>query len=143
MTSRPSPPERPVILLVEDEEPVRELIANVLEQHGFDVIVAASSEEGLRLERDHHVDLLLSDVMLPGQNGFYLASQILEHSPHIRVMFMSGYTGESSIASAGLDPDTPLIAKPFKLVDLVNRIRATLGVSARRASNSSASSRPT
>ena len=97
----------------------------------------------MRLEHDHHVDLLLSDVMLPGQDGFHLARQILERSPHVRVMFMSGYTGESNVATSGLDPETPLIQKPFKLVDLVDRIRDTLGVSALRAIDKSPSSPPT
>lgn len=122
--SRP-PTARPVVLLVEDEEPVRRLIGSMLERHGFDVVMAASGEEGLRLEQERRIDLLLSDVMLPGRNGFQVASEIRQRSPHVRVIFMSGYAGEAMPAT-GLDSDTALIQKPFKMADLMTCIRDAL-----------------
>jgi two-component system, cell cycle sensor histidine kinase and response regulator CckA len=115
---------RPVVLLVEDDDPVRELIGRALRANGFDVVAAASGEEALDLEPTRSVDLLLSDVMLPNQNGFQVASQIRQRSPHIPVIFMSGYYDQAVAEAAHLDISTTILQKPFAVADLLAHLRA-------------------
>ena len=119
-------PTRPVILLVEDDDPVRELIGRALRANGFDVVAAASGEEALDLEHDRHVDVLLSDVMLPNQNGFEVANQIHARSPRIPIVFMSGYYDEAVAEAAHLDISSTILQKPFAMADLLDHLRAAL-----------------
>ena len=119
-----APPTRPVVLLVEDDDPVRELIARALRANGFDVMAAASGEEALELEPTRHVDMLLSDVLLPNQNGFEVASQIHRRSPHIPVVFMSGYYDPTVAEAAHLDIGSTILLKPFAMADLLAHLRA-------------------
>ena len=117
-------PTRPVILLVEDDDSVRELIGRALRANGFDVVAAASGEEALDLEHDRHVDVLLSDVMLPNQNGFEVANQIHARSPRIPIVFMSGYYDQAVAEAAHLDISSTILQKPFAMADLLEHLRA-------------------
>lgn len=117
-------PTRPVILLVEDDDPVRELIGRALRANGFEVVAAASGEEALDLEHDRHVDVLLSDVMLPNQNGFEVANQIHARSPRIPIVFMSGYYDQAVAEAAHLDISSTILQKPFAMADLLEHLRA-------------------
>ena len=114
---------RPVVLLIEDDDPVRELIGRALRANGFEVMAAASGEEALDLEPTRHVDLLLSDVMLPNQNGFEVANQIRSRSPHIPVVFMSGYYDQAVAEAAHLDITSTILQKPFAMADLMAHLR--------------------
>ena len=114
---------RPVVLLIEDDDPVRELIGRALRANGFEVVAAASGEEALDLEPTRHVDLLLSDVMLPNQNGFEVANQIRSRSPHIPVVFMSGYYDQVVAEAAHLDITSTILQKPFAMADLMAHLR--------------------
>jgi DNA-binding response OmpR family regulator len=124
-----APPTRPVVLLVEDDDPVRELIGRALRANGFEVVAAASGEEALDLEHDRHVDLLLSDVLLPNQNGFEVANQIRARSPHIPVVFMSGYYDQAVAEAAHLDISSTILQKPFAMADLLEHLRAAYAAS--------------
>ena len=124
-----APPTRPVILLVEDDDPVRELIGRALRANGFEVVAAASGEEALDLELDRHVDLLLSDVLLPNQNGFEIANQIHARSPHIPIVFMSGYYDQAVAEAAHLDISSTILQKPFAMADLLDHLRAAYAAS--------------
>jgi len=119
-----APPTRPVVLLVEDDDPVRELIARALRANGFEVLAAASGEEALDLEVGRQVDLLLSDVLLPRQNGFETANQIHSRSPHIPIVFMSGYYDQAVAEAAHLDITSTILQKPFAMADLLEHLRA-------------------
>ena len=119
-----APPTRPVVLLIEDDDPVRELIARALRVNGFEVMAAASGEEALELEPTRHVDMLLSDVLLPNQNGFEVANQIRRRSPHIPVVFMSGYYDQAVAEAAHLDIGSTILQKPFAMADLLAHLRA-------------------
>jgi two-component system cell cycle sensor histidine kinase/response regulator CckA len=129
-----APPTRPVVLLVEDDDPVRELIGRALRANGFDVVAAASGEEALELELGRHVDVLLSDVLLPNQNGFETANQIHARSPHIPIVFMSGYYDQAVAEAAHLDISSTILQKPFAMADLLAHLRAAYA--ARRMSES-------
>lgn len=124
-----APPTRPVVLLVEDDDPVRELIARALRANGFDVVAAASGEEALDLELGRHVDLLLSDVMLPNQNGFETAHQIHARSPKIPIVFMSGYYDQAVAEAAHLDITSTILQKPFAMADLLAHLQAAYAAS--------------
>lgn len=109
---------------MEDDDPVRELIGRALRANGFDVMAAASGEEALDLELDRHVDLVLSDVLLPNQNGFEIAHQIHSRSPHIPIVFMSGYYDQAVAEAAHLDISSTILQKPFAMADLLEHLRA-------------------
>ena len=122
------PPAGPVVLLIEDDDAVRELIGRALRADGFDVIAAASGEEALDLEAGCPVDLLLSDVMLPKQNGFEVARQIRRRSPRLPIVFMSAYYDQAVAEAAHLDITSTILQKPFAMADLVAHLRAVYDV---------------
>jgi two-component system cell cycle sensor histidine kinase/response regulator CckA len=114
-----------VVLLVEDEDAVRELLVAVLERAGFEVYPASTAEEALELERRRRFDVLLTDVLLPHVTGPELAREIRRRSPHMRVLFMSGYAGDTlDAAESGAPP--AFIQKPFSSRALVERVRELL-----------------
>ena len=116
------------ILLVEDNEQVRQLTSEVLADSGYSVLLAASPEEALVLCRGNHPDiqLLVTDVILPGMNGPQLAAQVKQISPHTRVLFVSGYTSNAIVHYGVLDPGLWFLAKPFSLSELVAKVRQVL-----------------
>jgi two-component system cell cycle sensor histidine kinase/response regulator CckA len=113
---------RPVVLLVEDDEPVRELLARLLADRGLEVLAVSSGEEALDVERGRRIDLMLSDVMLPGQNGFEVARLIRQRSPQMRILFMSGYVNQNAARADEFDLDAMLLQKPFTVADLMVRV---------------------
>ena len=82
------------ILLVEDEDIVRALLCEILERNGYEVLACSLPEEGIEVSMWHggQIDLLLTDVVMPGMDGQQMANRILEKLPELRVIFMSGYT---------------------------------------------------
>ena len=116
------------ILLVEDNEQVRQLTSSVLADCGYKVLPAASPEEGLALCRAHHPDiqLLVTDVILPGMNGPQLAEQVKQISPRTRVLYVSGYTSDAIVHYGVLDAGLWFLAKPFSLSELVAKVREVL-----------------
>lgn len=116
------------ILLVEDEPAVRELAASVLRERGYTVLTASHGQEALRLAREHvdNVQLLLTDVVMPGMNGPDLARQLSQVRPDLKIIFMSGYT-DGIIGQHGiLEPGNVFIQKPFSPRMLVQKIREVL-----------------
>ena len=116
------------ILLVEDDEPVRSVITTILEGHGYRVLSARNGREASRIldgsERD--IQLLLTDVVMPGLTGPELADQIRQVLLETEVLFMSGYT-ESSGRLDGLDEETmALIQKPFSTDQLLRKLKEVL-----------------
>jgi two-component system cell cycle sensor histidine kinase/response regulator CckA len=116
------------ILLVEDAQPLRKLAQAFLEEAGFRVLSAGSGEEALPVAAGcgWPVDLLLTDVVMPGMNGRVLAEQLVPRQPGMKVLYMSGYT-DSFIAGHGvLDPATHLLHKPFTEEVFVRKVREVL-----------------
>lgn len=116
------------ILLVEDAEPLRRLAERFLEAAGFRVLSAASGEEALGIAStcSRHLDLLLTDVVMPGMNGRVLAEQLQPRQSGMKVLYMSGYT-DTFIAGHGvLNPDTHLLHKPFTEEVLIRKVREVL-----------------
>jgi two-component system cell cycle sensor histidine kinase/response regulator CckA len=128
----PSSRGRETILLVEDEQAVRDLICDMLSHSGYIVLEAADGPEALEIcrQRREPIDLLLTDVVMPGMNGRVLARELTALCPHTAVLFMSGYA-ESVIALNGvLEPGAELLAKPFTRESLTRKIREVLDRSA-------------
>ncbi|MGH3130502.1 MAG: response regulator [Gaiellaceae bacterium] len=124
---RPTTAGGETILVVEDEELVRRLIVEVLTEQGYVVLPARNGAEALALAAEQdRIDLVLTDLVMPGINGRELAERLAESHGEARVLFMSGY-GESVIVHRGvLEPETSFIEKPFTLAALAAEVRATL-----------------
>jgi two-component system, cell cycle sensor histidine kinase and response regulator CckA len=116
------------ILLVEDAEALRKLAASFLTSHGFEVLSAPNAEEALRIAAAHagSIQLLVTDVIMPGQNGRVLAERLVFSYPEIKVLYISGYT-DSFIAGHGvLGPESNLLNKPFTEEALIHKVRDVL-----------------
>jgi two-component system, cell cycle sensor histidine kinase and response regulator CckA len=112
------------VLLVEDEEPVRELVRRVLEGAGYLVLAAACPSEAEQLlAANEQIDLMLSDVVMPEMSGYDLALKVRERRPEIRLLFMSGYAHRVSGADA---VDGQLLKKPFAPEQLARAVRNAL-----------------
>jgi signal transduction histidine kinase len=115
------------ILLVEDEASLRDLASRVLRQGGYHVMAVASADEALRAaeERAGAIDLLLTDVVMPGMNGVALASELRRAHPDLSVLFMSGYTGEAAGVYQRVEP-SDVLPKPFSASQLIRRVQDAL-----------------
>ena len=130
------PPEEPAapsapketILVVDDEDGIRALMGKVLAREGYDVIEASSGEEAIEKSRAYWgtIPLLVTDVVMPGMGGVELASQLSAQRFGIRVMFISGYTGQSALSSAQLSQGFEFLQKPFTLSAFLGKVRAIL-----------------
>ena len=116
------------ILVVEDEDAVRELVCRLLKNHGYSVLAFADGSSALEHIREHPglVDLLLTDVVMPKMSGKELADEVAALRSGITTVFMSGYTDELIAQRGVLDRSQTLIRKPFKAQDLLSGIRASL-----------------
>ena len=116
------------ILVVDDEETVRRFSSRVLQKHGFDVVAASTPAEAIAAAdaRRNAIDLLLTDVMMPGMNGRQLAELLLARRPLLRVLFMSGYAENVLATNVGLVPGAAFLGKPFKPKALVSKVREVL-----------------
>jgi CheY-like chemotaxis protein len=112
------------VLVVEDEPVVRSLIVDVLKDLGYTALEAEDGPSGLKvLQTNQRVDLLVTDVGLPGMNGRQVADHARERRPGLRVLFMTGYAENAAVAQGFLDPGMEMITKPFAIEDLAGRIR--------------------
>lgn len=112
------------ILLVEDEDTVRELARQILDSCGYAVTAARSGLEAIELvERGTKFDLLLTDVVMPSMSGRELVDKLQKVSPHTPVLFMSGYTDDAIIRKGIMEINTNFIQKPFTFNDLAHKVR--------------------
>jgi two-component system cell cycle sensor histidine kinase/response regulator CckA len=116
------------VLLVEDEDAVRALAVRILERLGYDLLVAGSGVEALAIATRHRrpVDLLLTDVVMPGMSGRELAAQLAGCHPETAVLYTSGYTEEVIAHHGVLDPGLRFIPKPYTPQALANAVRSAL-----------------
>jgi PAS domain S-box-containing protein len=117
------------ILLVEDDEALRHITGRILRRRGYEVHEARSAAEAEALfdVAPHRVDLLLTDVVMPGMSGPDLAQRLLERDPRVRVLYMSGYSGGALMQQDALRPDMAYLDKPFTPVQLIEKVREVLG----------------
>ena len=116
------------ILVAEDEEAVRRIASRVLTKEGYRVLEARDGEDALEVlaRYDGPVDLLLSDVVMPGLNGRDLAARVAESGRGIRVLYMSGYTDDEALQRSFEGEEAVLLRKPFTRDTLLHRVRAAL-----------------
>lgn len=116
-----------VILVVEDEERVRRMSIAALQDLGYTVHEAVSGEDALRIVQTlPRLDLLFTDVVMPGMTGRKLAQRVHELRPDVRVLFTTGYTRNAVVHNGVLDGDVAFIAKPFTIAALGTRVREVL-----------------
>jgi signal transduction histidine kinase len=122
------------VLLVEDEDVVRDLAHRILSMSGYKVIEAGSGEEALQVADTYGgtIDLLVTDVVMPGMNGRELADRLLELKPGTRILYMSGYT-EDIVIQRGVSEDRAFIAKPFTPAELIRTVRVALDAPSQRS----------
>jgi len=120
------------ILLVDDESEVRDLARDWLVAAGYTVLEAGGGEEALRVAEAHRerIDLLLTDVMMPGVNGVELAGRLTGQRPDMKVLYMSGFAvigAEVGVAAGpALQPGDPIIPKPFTVETLRQKVQGVL-----------------
>jgi CheY-like chemotaxis protein len=111
------------VLVVEDEPVVRGLIVEVLEELGYRALEAADGASGLKLLLSkRRIDLLITDVGLPGLNGRQLADQARERRPDLKVLFITGYAENATLANGFLEPGMAMITKPFAVDALMRKV---------------------
>ena len=121
-------PGSETILLVEDEDAVRNLTRRLLETGGYTVLQASNAEQALEVAQGHsgRLDMLLTDVVMPGMSGPELARGLLAVRPQLRVLFVSGYPDEALPSEGGLEADASFLQKPFTPETLARKIREVL-----------------
>jgi PAS domain S-box-containing protein len=125
------PPERSAgehVLIVEDEPSVRHMTSRALREHGYQVLEASDGQEALRLVEQSYgaLDLIISDVIIPGLDGTELARRVAKVKPGLPILFMSGYTDDDIIRRGLLDRDQLFLQKPFTPDALIRRVAEIL-----------------
>jgi CheY-like chemotaxis protein len=131
----PSRGGREVILVVEDDELVRNNVVAQLDSLGYSSFAAKNAADAVALiERGHHIDLLFTDVVMPGpMNGRQLADEVVRRCPTIKVLYTSGYSEDAIMHHGRLDPDVLLLVKPYRKSDLDLMIRRAIDAAAQPA----------
>ena len=119
---------RGLVLLVEDEDPVRSFAARALRLRGYTVVEAASGEEALEVLKDGdlHVDIMLSDVIMPGLDGPGWVREARKARPDAKVIFMSGYAEDAFVGGESGIPEAAFLPKPFTLNELTQKVKDRL-----------------
>jgi two-component system cell cycle sensor histidine kinase/response regulator CckA len=116
------------ILLVEDAEGVRALLVDVLTMYGHQVLIARDGEEGVRLSEEHQgpLDLIVTDIVMPRLGGRELVERVSVRRPHIRALYLSGYTDEAVMRHGVLEAGAAFLQKPFTARQLMTKVRQIL-----------------
>jgi len=114
------------VLVVEDAEGIRELSKRLLERQGYRVLIAANAEEAIEQFEGASIDVLLTDVVMPGASGPELTQELIRRRPALKVIYMSGYTEEAIVHHGVLNPGIAFIHKPFTSEVLSQKIRQVL-----------------
>jgi CheY-like chemotaxis protein len=116
------------ILLVEDEQALREVVRDLLRARGYPVLEAGDGVEALDVARHHGpgIDLLLTDVVMPRMGGPELAKRLVDIQPDIKVLYMSGYTDRGVVHHGVLDPNASFLQKPVSMDVMARRVREVL-----------------
>jgi two-component system, cell cycle sensor histidine kinase and response regulator CckA len=119
---------RETVLVTEDEPAILELTTLILERQGYSVLAASTPGEAIQLAREHpgEIHLLITDVVMPEMNGRDLAKNLLSLYPHLKRLFMSGYTADVIAHHGVLDEGVYFIQKPFTMKDLAAKVREVL-----------------
>jgi two-component system cell cycle sensor histidine kinase/response regulator CckA len=128
----PAAPEPPAplatILVVEDEAGIRALVRKILRRQGYEVLEAANGQDALALCREHgqRVELLITDVLMPQMGGRELVERLQTQGRDMKVLYVSGYTDDTTVYSGDLPPGTAFLQKPFTLGSLLDKVKEVL-----------------
>ena len=116
------------VLIADDDESIRKLAGRILQGMGYHVIIASDGEEALRAAAGHagRIDLLVTDMIMPGMRGSQLADKLRAERPGVAVLFLSGYTDASVVGTGLLDDSAQFLQKPFTMDALGRRVREVL-----------------
>ncbi len=116
------------VLVVEDEETVRQVVREALRGFGYTVLETGDAEEAVRIcaAQPGRIHLLITDVVMPRMNGRTLAQQILKARPDLKVLYMSGYTDSAIVQHGVLERGVSFLQKPFNLLALARKVREVL-----------------
>ena len=116
------------ILLVEDDNTVRDFVRQVLQNQGYTLLEAIGGQEALQIASQHTglIHLLLTDVIMPGMSGKTLADQLIQLLPDLKVLFMSGYNDDTISHHGALDMGILLLPKPFGHAAVAQKVRDVL-----------------
>jgi CheY-like chemotaxis protein len=118
---------RQTVLVVEDAEGLRELTKRLLTRHGYTVLLASDADEAMRLFDQHAaIDVLLTDVVMPGASGPDLTKRLVDRRHGLKVIYMSGYTEEAIVHHGVLNPGVAFLHKPFTSETLGRKLREVL-----------------
>jgi hypothetical protein len=116
------------VLVIEDEDSVRELVTEVLHDLGYRALEARDGPSGLKiLQSSERIDLLVSDIGLPGMNGRQVVDAARERRPDLKVLFITGYAENAAMSHGFLEPGMEMVTKPFAVDALAARIREMIG----------------
>lgn len=115
------------ILIAEDEPSLRALLAEYVRENGYQVLEAASMQEAITVARGQKLDLLVTDIVMPGGGGQNLATALSATHPGLGIIFMSGYADSASLQEATSQPGVRFVPKPFTLKHMLETIREVLG----------------
>ena len=125
--SAPRARDHEIILLVEDDDQVRNVTADMLRELDYVVVPASSGDDALQqCQLQSRIDLLLTDVVMPGMTGQVLAEQVHLQRPELKVLYMTGYTRNAVVHNGVLDPGVAFLQKPFTADQLAAKIRQVL-----------------
>jgi len=116
------------VLIVEDDDSLRKLARNALQRHGYRVLDAENGEDALRVSQEHEgpIDLLITDVVMPRMGGKEAADRLLPFYPHMKVIYMSGYTDNAIVHHGVLAPGLNFLEKPFSPEGLAHKVREVI-----------------
>jgi DNA-binding NtrC family response regulator len=128
MSQAPAPETRPTVLVVDDEEDLRDIMRRMLERRGFATLTAGDSQEAIAACREHpgEIDILVTDLGLPGVSGGELSRTATELRPGMRVVYISGLPKDIAVADGLIDEDALLVKKPFTTDLLIDTLRSVL-----------------
>ncbi|BDU74664.1 response regulator [Mesoterricola silvestris] len=125
----PDEPGEGTLLVVEDEDSVRSVLKTLLEEAGYEVLAARNAAEAMLClsEGAARIDLMVTDVIMPGMNGRELSEWVAKRHPGIKVLFLSGYTNDAILRHGVLEEGLPFLQKPFSTDQLRRKVREVLG----------------
>lgn len=121
-------PEKKQVLIVDDEPNLRKILAAQLSRDGYDVLLAEDGEQGLTLLREHHIDLVVTDLKMPKVDGMAFFREVSAKTPHVakRLVFVTGDVAGTDAERFLEESGCRWVPKPFRLKDLVRLARETL-----------------
>jgi DNA-binding response OmpR family regulator len=128
MSQAREPETLPTVLVVDDEEDLRDIIRRMLERRGFATLTAGDPQQAIAVCRDHpgDIDVLVTDLGLPGVSGGELSRTATELRPGMRVVYISGLPKDMAVAEGLIAPDALLVKKPFSTESLIEALRSVI-----------------